>query len=908
MTPEALREQRLQLGLSQAALAQALGVARNTVARWERNELEIRHSELVQAALDRLATESHVAANAQPRSGCAQHADRRPQEGVPRRGSGAPFQTLPPELTSFVGRVREINAVRRLLATAPLVTLSGAGGSGKTRMALQVARQLSDSFADGVYFVELAPLQDQALAARAVAAALGVRELPGRSLLQTLQDAVRATQLLLLLDNCEHLLDACARLVDGLLQVGTGLRVLATSREPLKVAGEVTWPLAPLTYPETSSNVAKIDLERFEATRLFVERARARQPDFVASDVDVSAIVSTCQRLDGLPLAIELAAARLTALSCAQIATRLDEALPLLTTGVRTAPARHQTLRATVDWSHALLTPAEQRVFRRLSVFAGGWSLEAAESICRTDGSTTSGNNVLDVLERLVDKSLVVREDLAGERRFRFLETVRQYAAERLAEAGEENLMRSRHLSWTVEMVVELSGDGTTVVISSYAFARLEQEYDNIRSALRWSIDAAEIETGLNLGAALYQFWYIHGHYSEGIACLTELLAHPKGRRPRLQRLSAMLGRPTLAILQGRYAEAQEWLAESLALADELGELDQKSNALHQLGLVAKFRGEPALARAYNAQVLQIKREVGNKLGYVLALVELGKQDLVSGDNAAAAVHGQEMLTLARAEKQFAWGEAGALLVLGSVAHLQGKPGRAQLLLDKSLTLYRQLGHPQGISFSLTALGVLALDTGKPSRARDYFLEGLSLAHRAGEALLIARLIEELGGLSARRQPRRAATLAGAAAAQRQMLGASASDPESSPRDRARIETWLQVARSELGEPGFQAAWRAGQALPVEEAIREAASAQASDVDAAPAKTQLTPREREVATLVAQGHTNQQIAAQLNFSEATAAKHVEHILGKLGFSSRVQIATWYSAEFYDTAEALPSKA
>jgi non-specific serine/threonine protein kinase len=369
MTPEALRQQRLQLGLSQAELAQALGVARNTVARWERNELEIRHSELVQAALDRLATDEHGAANTQLRGAPDNAADRRRQEGVPQRGSGAPLQTLPLELTSFVGRVREINGVRRLLATAPLVTLSGAGGSGKTRMALQVARQLSDSFADGVYFVELAPLQDEGLAARAVAAALGVRELPGRSLLQTLQDAVRTSQFLLVLDNCEHMLDACARLVDGLLQVGTGLRVLATSREPLRVVGEVTWPLAPLSYPETSSNVAQVNLERFEATRLFVERARARQPDFVPSDVDASAIVSICQRLDGLPLAIELAAARLTVLSCAQLATRLGEALTLLTTGARTAPARHQTLRATIDWSHELLTPAEQKVFRRLAVF-----------------------------------------------------------------------------------------------------------------------------------------------------------------------------------------------------------------------------------------------------------------------------------------------------------------------------------------------------------------------------------------------------------------------------------------------------------------------------------------------------------------------------------------------------------
>jgi non-specific serine/threonine protein kinase len=312
---------------------------------------------------------------------------------------------LLPELTSFVGRARGINAVRRLLETAPLVTLSGAGGSGKTRMAVQVAGQLVDSFADGVCFVELASVHDDALVAGVVAGELGVRELPGRSLLQTLQDVVCTRQLLLVLDNCEHLQDACARLIDGLLQVGTGLRVLATSREPLKVAGEGTWPLAPLSYPDSSSDVAQVDLEQFEATRLFVERARARLPDFVPSDADAAAIVAICQRLDGLPLAIELAATRVVVLTCAQIAARLSEALPLLTTGAHTAPVRQQTLRATIDWSYQLLKPAERVIFRRLAVFRGGWNLQAAESICRDDRLATSEDTVLDLLGQLVDKS-----------------------------------------------------------------------------------------------------------------------------------------------------------------------------------------------------------------------------------------------------------------------------------------------------------------------------------------------------------------------------------------------------------------------------------------------------------------------------------------------------------------------
>jgi predicted ATPase/DNA-binding CsgD family transcriptional regulator/transcriptional regulator with XRE-family HTH domain len=904
MLPTDLREQRLRLHLSQAALAEALGVARNTVARWERSELAIQHPELIRMALDRLATEEHLAADKQPRSGTARHdgANRQRKDDAPQRNGGAALRDLPVEFTSFIGREQEINAVRRLLATTPVVTLSGAGGSGKTRMALQVAKQLAESFSDGVYLIELASLNVDELVAQAIATALGVRERPGRQLLQTLQDTLRTRDLLLVLDNCEHLLDAVARLVDLLLRAGTGLRILATSREPLKVAGEVTWMLAPLSYPDRSSDVAHVALERFEATRLFVERVRARRPDFVPSEADASAIVAICRRLDGLPLAIELAAARLVVLSCAQLAARLDEALPLLTTGVRTAPVRQQTLRGTIDWSHELLTLAERLVFRRLAVFAGGWSLEAAESICRDDGSATVEDNVLDVLGRLVDKSLVVCEDQAGERRFRFLETIRQYAAERLAETGEEYLIRRRHLDWCVVMAAAVCGDGSAPL--NTLGTRLEQEHDNIRSALRWSIDAAEIQTGLNLATAIWQFWHLHGHYSEGIAWLSELLAHPKARGLPLQRFRANVGRGNLATVFGRYADAQAWLAESLALADELGDQHLKGGTLHFLGHLAHYRGELALARAYYEQSLRIKRESVTKLGQVTTLVQLGRMDLVAGDAIAAGAWGQEALTLARAFK-YSWGEAGALQVLGRAAHNQGRLGRAQTLLDKSLIVFRQLGHPQGVGYTLSALGVLALDTGEPSRARDYLLEALTVAHHAGEPLLIAKLIEELGGLSAGRNPLRAVTLAGAAAAHRQMLGASISDPGSSPKERARMEGWLQVARRALGEPGFTAAWRAGQDLPVEEAVREAGSVQPAEV-AAPARTHLSPREREVAALVAHGCTNQQIAIRLIFTEATAAKHVEHILEKLGFTSRVQIAAWHSAAFYDAVETTAS--
>jgi predicted ATPase/DNA-binding CsgD family transcriptional regulator len=891
--------------MSQAALAAALGVARNTIARWERSELEIRHPELIQIALDRIATGQYRAADEKSRSGPAQGTDSDLQckEGVSQHDGGLSLHAMPPELTSFVGRERELSAVRRLLETAPLITLSGAGGSGKTRLALQVARRTVDRFPDGVYFVDLTGLSSRELVQRAVAAVLGVRERPGGSVLQTLQAVLHTSQLLLVLDNCEHLLDACARLIDGLLQVGTGLRVLATSREPLKVAGEVIWPLAPLMYPDSSSNITQVDLERFEATRLFVERGRARQPDFVPCDVDASAIAAICQRLDGLPLAIELAAARLTVLSCSQLAGRLDEALPLLTTGVRTAPARHQTLRATVDWSHALLTPAEQLVFRRLAVFAGGWNLEAAESICGDDRSKVSGKTVLDLLERLVDKSLVVSECEAGERRFRFLETIRQYAAEQLADAGEVDFMRGRHLRWSLAMVVGLVGNGTTVVTSLSAFASLEQEHDNLRSAFRWSIEAAEIETGLALGAAMYQFWYVHGDYSEGIAWLSELLEHPKASGPRLQRLTALLGIGLLATIHGRYAEAQEWLSGCLSLADEVGDLDHKSGALHFLGLLAQYRGEHALARADYEQALLIQRQLGSKLDQATILVDLARLDLGTGDSAAAVARGAEALTLARASK-FPVGEAAAAQILGRAAHAQGRFSRAQRFLSSSLTLYRQMDHPppHRLGLTLTALGLLALDTGERSRARDYFREALSLAQRVGEALLIATLIEQLGGLSAGRHPRRAVTLAGAAVAQRQMLGASASDWDLSPKDRARTEEWRQVARRELGDPAFMAAWHAGRVLPLEEAIRVAASVEAGDVHVAPVRTGLSRREREVAGLVAQGCTNQQIAARLIFSEATAAKHVEHILAKLGFTSRVQIASWHFAAFDDGQE------
>lgn len=408
-------------------------------------------------------------------------------------GHDAHPNNLPRELTSFVGREREVAEVKRLLGMTRLLTLTGSGGVGKTRLVLRVASDLVGAFPDGVWLVELAGLGDPTLVPQATASALGVREQPGRSLLDTLIDVMRPRTCLLVLDNCEHLVAACATLANGLLRTCPGLTLLATSREPLGIAGESVWRVPPLTLPDGSGDDALADspstLARYEAIRLFEERARAALPAFSLTNQNAPAVVQICRRLDGIPLAIELAAARSRGLAPEQLSTRLNDRFRLLTGGSRTALARHQTLRALVDWSYELLSEPERVLLQRLSVFAGGWTLDAAEVVCAGDDLETG--DVLELLLQLVDRSLVLAEDTDAGRtpgvRYRLLETLRQYGAEKLYEAGDEDVMRGRHLSWCLGLA-EVAGPSLRSRGTTDQDRRLDVEHDNLRAALGWSL------------------------------------------------------------------------------------------------------------------------------------------------------------------------------------------------------------------------------------------------------------------------------------------------------------------------------------------------------------------------------------------------------------------------------------
>jgi predicted ATPase len=445
-----------------------------------------------------------------------------PTDFPPLRSLDAHRHNLPIQLTSFIGRTREIAEVKRLLSTARLVTLTGAGGAGKTRLALQAVADMVESHPDGVWLAEFAPIADPALVSKTVASALNVPEQPGRDLTETLVDALQPKALLLILDNCEHLLAGCSDLAAALLRKCRQVRILATSREALGVTGETLWRVPSLSMPENIHRLPRPEeLVLYEAVRLFVDRAAATTPGFTITSENASAVALVCQRLDGIPLAIELAAARVKALAVHQIAARLADQFRLLTGGSRTALPRQQTLRGAMDWSHDLLSGTERILLRRLSAFSGGWGLEAAEFVCAGEG--VEATVILDLLTSLVDKSLVLAETQHSEVRFRLLEIVRQYSRDRLEESGEAREARSRHLGWHLRLAEEaaplLRGPHERIWLE-----RLETEHGNLRSALEWNRRETDTERGLRLAAALRRFWEMHGHFTEGRRWLEDLV------------------------------------------------------------------------------------------------------------------------------------------------------------------------------------------------------------------------------------------------------------------------------------------------------------------------------------------------------------------------------------------------
>jgi predicted ATPase/DNA-binding SARP family transcriptional activator/DNA-binding CsgD family transcriptional regulator len=750
---------------------------------------------------------------------------------------------LPGSLTSFIGREREKEEVRRLLGTARLLTLTGVGGAGKTRLAQEVARDLVQAYRDGVYLAELAPLADAALVTQAVAEALAVREQPDRSLTDTLVEVLREKELLLILDNCEHLVDAAAHLSETLLRSCPHLKILATSREVLGTPGEVTWLTPSLSGPTKHHRPPIEELEGYESVRLFVERARYRNPTFVLTPQNAGAVAEICERLDGIPLAVELAAARV-GLSVDQIAGRLDDSLKLLTSGSRTVTPRQRTLRGTVDWSYELLDELERQLFGRLSVFAGGWTLEGAEAVGA--GGGIEQDNVLDLLSRLVDKSLVVAEATGdGGVRYRLLEPIRQYAQERLEEGVESDAVRRRHAAFSLalaeEAEPELQGSQQVAWLK-----RLETEHPNLRVALAWSLDGGEPEMGLRLAGALWRFWDTHGHLSEGRRWLETALERC-GAPPAPARTKALRGAGALAWTQGDLNRAEQCFEECLAVHRRRGDRRGLAASLNGLGNVVQHRGEYARAKALFEESLSLCRELADGEGIGRALINLGSTAFYKDDYSRAASFWQE-----------------------------------------SLALYRHIGDKDGIAISLHNLAEVAGMQGDYAWAAELGKESLVLFREMEDRWAILQTLVGLGRLAvARGYNERAARLLGAAESMREATGSALPPPIREAHDQN-----VATLRPALGEQTFTALWTQGSAMSFEEAVEFAlAEEPASKPPGDELSSTLTRREREVAALIARGLTNRKIAKELTLSERTVDTHVRNILKKLGVGSREQVAS-----------------
>ena len=815
--------------------------------------------------------------------------------------SGAGGHNLPAPRTSFVGREIEMVEVKRTLAMTRLLTLTGPGGSGKTRLALEVARDLASSYPDGVRLVKLAPLYEPGLVAQAVAGALEVSERPGQGLADTLVEDLRDKRLLLVMDNCEHLVEASARLIDDILDSCPRLRVLATSREPLGVSGEVNWVVPSLSLPDNGESTIESRM-RYEAVRLFVDRARLRLPDFELTRENAGAVVRVCRKLDGIPLAIELATARMGALAVEQVAQRLEVSLDVLKGASRSAAPRQQTLRATVDWSHRLLSETERTLLRRLSVFAGGWTLEAAEAACSGEG--IEQDDVLDLLGALVDKSLVVaRTGTDGAMRYWMLEIIRQYAREKLAESKEAGETLERHaaffLALAEEAEPELAGTQQGLWVD-----RLEREHDNLRAALSWVLEREEGELGLRFGGALWRFWHARGYISEGLGWLESVLASggPRATPPRMKALEGMGWQFQFL---GDYERARSTYEEMLGLSRELGDKGNVATALNSLGTVAAQQGDNERARTLlreNLEVIEELEEEGdpatpikkfhvfNLLGY-LAIYE-------EGDHARGITLWEESLALARETGD----DYRVGITLANLAHpslMRGAYELARGYCEEALTLAHELGSA-GVALipsSLVNLGLATLGLGEHERSMGSLEEALMRSQEMGRKPQAIEAMEGMASLAgAMGEASRAARLWGAAEAAREVTGISPFTPD----EWALHEPYLASARSQLGETLWEVTLAEGRAMSLEDAAGYALSK--GDDQAEPTVPQeppaceppgnLTRREREVAVLVARGLTNRQISKELSISERTAGNHVAKILRKLGLHSRTQVATW----------------
>jgi predicted ATPase/class 3 adenylate cyclase len=679
---------------------------------------------------------------------------------------------LPTEVTSFVGREHEVAEVERLLESSRLVTLTGPGGSGKTRLSIRVGSKSHDEdrFPDGVFFVELAGITDPELVPSVIAAALGIREEGPRPLLETLQSELRHREALLILDNFEQVIDA-SRDVATLLATAPRLRVLVTSRGPLRIQGEREFPVLPLDLPESAEVTGDTDLTGYPAVALFVERATSIDPRFTLDGDNATAVAEICRRLDGLPLAIELAASRLRVLSPSAMLDRLDRALPLLAAGSRDLPARQRTLRGAIGWSYDLLAPELRGLFRRLSVFAGGFGFEAIDPVCDPAGDL--GVDPLDGLESLVDTSLAHRRSgLDGDVRFDMLQTIREFGHERLQEEDDASSAHRRHAQHFMELA-EASEPHLRGPRSDETLRLLELEHDNIRAALSWSIENGEGEIGLRLVGALWRFWHLAGHLTAGRRWAEEVLALPsaKGRTPA--RARALWGLAAMAYWQTDSTPVKEATEEALSIAKDVGDEALLADAIFHVAFWHPFEMDMAGASALLRDAAARYEQLGNRLGV-----------------------------------------ADSLFAIGVIDRLQGKIDEARPAAEEALRLHAELGDAFGMTGSYFALGRIMSETGDLDGARLLLLDSVALSERMGDRTSIAIALDNFAEQAhLRGEDLRAVRIGGASSALKEAVGGEA------PPALVHLPDPRDLARGRLSDEEIELSWEEGRRMSVEEVL-----------------------------------------------------------------------------------------
>ena len=839
-----LRKCRRSLDLTQKGLADRVGCAEITVRRMEADAYKP-SNELALVLLEKLGIpETERQQWALFARGLADYPEKQKISFPPHEQ----ITNLPIPLTSFIGRKKDISLIQQRLIGHRLVTLIGAGGIGKTRLSQHVASQLLGEYADGVWLVELASLNDPALVPQTVAALFGIQQgTNSRAVVETLVHFLRAKTVLLILDNCEQLLDACAQLADNLLKNCPNLKILATSREALGIIGEALYQVRSLTIPKLHPIETLEQLNDYESIRLFDERAQLVQMDFALTRENASSVAQICARLDGIPLAIELAAVRVQTFSAEQIASQLNDCFHTLTGGSRTALPRHQTLEASIDWSWHLLYDAEQIVLRRLAAFAGEFSLEAAGQVCSGEG--IESRQIVSLLSQLVTKSLVVANQESGrERRYRLLETIRQYAHERLVEAGEEESIRARHL----EYFLQLSENAEPALQSPEQlewYALLTEERDNLRAALAWA-EKMDVEAGLWISGRLWRFWE-DVDLREGERWLKKFLDRPESHRQPHARAKALYAYGIILYLTVQYsplsAIAEECLAtyqmlgdrygefdglivlsryrfatndptcmelaqQALALARGLGDVWRQAFALGHLGWTNELDDQQRIS--YYREAISLFRKAGDMRQLENHLGILGNFEILGGDFASAQAHLNEALELSQNLNRR--GDVGSIFNgLSRIESIKGNFEKARALLEECITNAIELGHRNNYLWDSTQLGHLIVQQGQPTEAREIFLETTQEFFKDANIIGVCYSLEGMAGLyAATSQPTRAARLIGWADATREQI------KDTRPLlEQAAIDKIVAACIAELGEAAFKDAFQAGKRMTLDEAV-----------------------------------------------------------------------------------------